>query len=79
MLFRSKPTINSGIASIPTDAGTPMLTWYPEFNSEDDWVNAAMEELAEDMYVDPAEQDLEMLIEDMINSDEDYDKVVHDS
>ena len=74
-----KPTIHSGIASIPTDAGTPILSWYPEFNSEDDWVNAAMEELAEDMYVDPAEQDLEMLIEDMINSDEDYDKVVHDS
>ena len=74
-----KPTIHSGIASIPTDAGTPILSWYPEFNSEDDWVNAAMEELAEDMYVDPAEQDLEMLIEDMINSNEDYDKVVHDS
>ena len=62
-----KPTIHSGIASIPTDAGMPILAWYPEFNSEDDWVNAAMEELAEDRYSDPAELDLEDMMQELLD------------
>lgn len=73
-----RPNINNGIASIATDKGAPILSWYPEFDSEDAWINAAMEELSEVMYVDPAEADLEMLIEDMIKSDIDYDKVIHE-
>ena len=62
-----RPTIHSGIATIPTDIGTPILSWYPEYDSEHDWVNAAMEELAEERYSDPAEMDLEDMMQELLD------------
>lgn len=73
------PDAGRGVVTFNVNKGEPILAWYPNYDSEDDWVNAAMEELSEAMYVDPAEQDLEMLIEDMINSDEDYDSIKYDN
>lgn len=62
-----RPTINNGVATIVTDKGSPILTWYPEFDSEDEWVNAAMEELSEDRYSDPSEMDLEDMMNELLN------------
>lgn len=62
-----KPTIHNGIATIANDMGTPILSWYPEYDSESDWVNAAMEELAEARYSDPSEMDLEDMMQELLD------------
>ena len=73
-----EPDFVNAIPCFNVNKGEPILAWYPLFNSEDEWVDAAMEELAEDMYSDPMEMDLDAMLEEMINSDEDYDKIRYD-
>lgn len=72
----TEPDFVNGIPCFNSDKGTPILTWYPLFNSEDEWVNAAMEELAEDMYSDPMEMDLEGMMEELLNYDGNLDDYV---
>lgn len=73
-----RPNISNGIATIAIDIGTPILAWYPEYNSEDEWVSAAMEELSEDMYSDPAEMDLEGMMQELLDYEGDLDSVKHE-
>lgn len=49
---------------------TPMLPWYPAYDSEDEWIAEQMIEYADE---EPYADDLELLIEDMINSEIDFD------
>lgn len=61
--------------SLHIDKGMPVMPWYPEYNSEDEWIDSAMEEIAETRYSDPAEMDLEGMMEELLNYDgnlEDY-------
>lgn len=74
-----QPDMYSGIPAFDINKGNPILAWYPEFNSEDEWINAAMEELAEERYSDPAEMDLEGMMEELLNYDgnlEDYSEPI---
>ena len=49
---------------------TPMLPWYPTYDSEEEWIAEQMIEYGdEEPYVD----DLELLIEEMINGEVDFD------
>ena len=53
-----------------TAKATPMLPWYPAYDSETEWIAEQMIEYGnEEPYVD----DLELLIEEMINSEVDFD------
>lgn len=70
------PEIFSSHIAFNINKGEPILIWYPEFNSEDEWVDAAMEELAEDRYTDPAEMDLEGMMEELLAFDGDYDAMI---
>jgi hypothetical protein len=49
------------------DLGEPILAWYPLFDSEEEWVEAAMEEMSESNYVDPNELDLEDMMEELLS------------
>lgn len=62
-----EPEFVGGTPCLNVNKGEPILAWYPEFNSEDDWVNAAMEELAEVRYSDPSEMDLENMMEELLS------------
>jgi hypothetical protein len=67
------------IPAFDINKGEPILTWYPDYESEDAWINAAMEEIAEDRYLDPAEMDLEDMMEELLNYDgnlEDYSEPI---
>lgn len=72
----SEPDYINLIPCFNVNKGEPILIWYPEFDSEDDWVNAAMEELAEDRYSDPAEMDLEGMMEELLAYDGDFDATI---
>jgi hypothetical protein len=53
-----------------TAKATPMLPWYPTYDSEEEWIAEQMIEYGdEEPYVD----DLELLIEEMINGEVDFD------
>lgn len=53
-----------------TYKATPILPWYPTYDSEEEWIAEQMIEYGdEEPYVD----DLELLIEDMLNSEVDFD------
>ena len=53
-----------------TYKATPILPWYPAYDSEEEWIAEQMIEYGnEEPYVD----DLELLIEDMIKGEIDFD------
>jgi hypothetical protein len=65
-----KPEEGATQVYLNTSKGTPMLPWYPSYNSEEEWIEEQMIQYAdEEPYVD----DLELLIEEMINSEVDFD------
>ena len=55
ILFKNKEKITKEIGLILIDKGKPILPWYPDYDSEDQFINESMTAFAEDMYVDPAE------------------------
>ena len=61
------PEFVNTIPCFNINKGEPILVWYPMFNSEDDWITSAMEEMAEDRYTDPSEMDLEGMMEELLN------------
>jgi len=56
--FDNKEKITKEIGLILIDKGKPILPWYPDYDSEDQFINESMTAFAEDMYVDPAEAGL---------------------
>lgn len=73
-----EPEFIGGSQALNINKGEPIMVWYPQFNSEDEWVDAAMEELSEARYTDPAEMDLEGMMEELLAFDGDYDARVDD-
>ena len=68
-----KPTIDKSVVYLEISKGKPILQWYPDFDSEEQWVNEAMLDYAETLYVDPAEQDLEAMMEELLAFEGDFD------
>jgi hypothetical protein len=53
-----------------TYKATPMLPWWPTYDSEEEWIAQQMIEYSDE---EPYADDLELLIEDMLNSEVDFD------
>ena len=65
-----KPEEDGPMVYLNTYKATPILPWYPAYGSEEEWIAEQMIEYSdEEPYVD----DLELLIEEMINSEVDFD------
>lgn len=65
-----KPGEDGPMVYLNTAKATPLLPWYPAYDSEEEWIAEQMIEYSdEEPYVD----DLELLIEEMINSEVDFD------
>lgn len=65
-----KPEEDGTMVYLNTYKATPILPWYPAYDSEEDWIAEQMIEYADE---EPLVDDLELLIEEMINSDTDFD------
>lgn len=64
--FENKQRIVKTVGYLSLEQGTPVLPWYPVYDSPDEFIYEAMQEYAESTYVDPAEID----IDDLLLSDE---------
>lgn len=64
--FADKRRITKTVGYLSIDRGTPLLPWYPEYSSEEDFFEASLEEFGEDAWVDPAELELEDYAEDYL-------------
>lgn len=65
-----RPEEDGPMVYLNTAKATPMLPWYPAYASEEEWIAEQMIEYANE---EPFADDLELLIEDMINSEIDFD------
>lgn len=61
-----KPDISDSNVAFKIDKGTPILPWFPEYTSEAEWFASVAETNAEYMHYDPAEQDLEGMIAELL-------------
>lgn len=68
-----KPILDKTKAYLNINKGKPILQWYPDYSSEEQWVNASMLEYSELAYSDPAEQDLEAMMEELLAFEGDFD------
>lgn len=59
-----KPKFDKTLAYLEIDKGKPILQWYPEYRSEDEYIYHALEDEQENMYIDPAEIDIDMDLEE---------------
>jgi hypothetical protein len=59
-----KPTLDKSLAYLEIDKGKPILQWYPEYSSEDEYSYHALDDEQENMYIDPAEIDIDMELEE---------------
>jgi hypothetical protein len=59
-----KPTLDKTMAYLAIDKGKPILQWYPDYRSEDEYIYSALESEEENMYIDPAEVDINMELEE---------------
>lgn len=62
-----------GVVSLKLDKGVPILPWFPEYSSEAEWVASVEDAYVEYMYHDPAEQDLEGMIAELLEYEGDLD------
>lgn len=58
--FADKRRVTKTVGYLSIDRGTPLLPWYPEYASEDEFFAASLDEFGEDIWVDPAELELEV-------------------
>lgn len=68
-----KPTLDKSVVYLEISKGNPIIQWYPDYDSEEQWVNASMLDYAEMLYTDPAEQDLEAMMEELLAYEGDFD------
>jgi hypothetical protein len=66
-----KPEVDNSVVYIPVDRGRPILPWYPDFDSEAEFNADALSEYSENR---EDAHELELLIQEMIDSEVDFDK-----
>jgi hypothetical protein len=65
------PEVDNSVVYVDINRGRPILPWYPDFNSEAEWVADSLYE-----YSDNPEDshDLDIMLQEMIDSEIDFDK-----
>lgn len=65
------PEVDNSVVYININRGRPILPWYPDFDSEAEWVADSLNE-----YSDGTESshDLDIMLQEMIDSEIDFDK-----
>jgi len=58
--FDNNERVTKTVGYLSVDKGTPLLPWYPEYSSEEEFFAANMEIFAEDMYTDPYEYEFDI-------------------
>ena len=57
--FEDKRRVTKTVGYLSINKGKPLLPWYPEYPSEDEFIMSSLGEFGEDDWVDPAELDIE--------------------
>lgn len=65
------PDIDNTVVYVPVDRGRPILPWYPDFDSEAEFNADALSKYSENK---EDTHELELLIQEMIDSEIDFDK-----
>jgi hypothetical protein len=65
------PEVDNSVVYVDINRGRPILPWYPDFDSEAEWVVDSLYE-----YSDGTESshDLDIMLQEMIDSEIDFDK-----
>ena len=70
-LYIIKPEVDTSVVYLNVDRGKPIMPWYPDFGSEAEWVADSLNEYSDNP---DNTHELELLIQEMIDSEVDFDK-----
>jgi hypothetical protein len=66
-----RPEVDKSVVYLNIDRGNPIMPWYPDFNSEAEWVADSLSEQTDN----PDDtHELERMLQEMIDSEIDFDK-----
>jgi hypothetical protein len=66
-----RPEVDKSVVYLNIDRGNPIMPWYPDFNSEAEWVADSLSEHTDN----PDDtHELERMLQEMIDSEIDFDK-----
>lgn len=66
-----KPEIDKSVVYLNIDRGNPILPWYPDFGSEAEWIADSLNEYSDNP---DNTHELERMLQEMIDSEIDFDK-----